>query len=256
MHVTLSELSHDTVFVGMGQFHLQVSHHLHVSVVKPPALGFLSTLMRQVVVGRPVYAVDGDDALAVGSLLKGDGIDEQIVIDMHRNLFLMMHPRTGHLLDRSRQAGMPILLDPQRPYRGMLIVKHQVDILHDDTFEVEGKFFFLLFLLLLRFLLRRFLVLLEGINHKLVVSSRVTTLLIQFGMQSLDRNLLYLHLAIQQCQHVYLDSKPFEFEHRAVLQVLHLQVIQSHVIREEADTDTVYRHLRLQLLLQHVGGIS
>lgn len=145
MHVTLSELSHDTVFVGMGQFHLQVSHHLHVSVVKPPALGFLSTLMRQVVVGRPVYAVDRDDALAVGSLLKGDSIDEQGVIDMHGSLFLMMNPRASHLLYRSRQALVPVFLYTQFPYSGMLLVKHQVDILHDDTLEVEGKFFFFFF---------------------------------------------------------------------------------------------------------------
>ena len=95
------------------------------------------------------------------------------------------------------------------------------------------------------------LVLLEGINDKLVVSHAVAVgcRLVETRRQSLDLGFCDIYLPLHQICQLELDAQLLQLQHIALLTVLDLQSVHEYVLAKDMDTDAVNLHLGLQVVL-------
>ncbi len=251
--VAFGENTADAVLVGMLQADLHARRHVEVAVVEPSAAGFARAFVGQMVVRRPVQAVEQHFPLPV-FLFIDHAADPQTIVHAHAFALLDVHP--GRL--RPEQFGMdvasPTLLQVHAAEDEMPVVVGHIHVFSLQFIEMERQL--LLFLPLFPVFLILFLRGLQRIEHELVVGSRVGPGLEELRPKTLDAHLFQPNLLTEQGPQADLGVQQLQAEHRSALTVLHTQVVEAHVVAEEAEAHAVDLHLRLQFLLQHLRGVD
>ena len=233
-----------------------VDHQVHIgddiqmAHVKPSALGLVRVLAGLVVVYLELQAADLQVVLPVILLVVKVSDAEGGCL----RTFLRLHlPLALQCLQFSR-GSKPAFVVLHLIEFHLIVIILQVDGCQLRILDVERERLLLLaFFLLVLILLLLGLVALEGIDDELIVGGAVLGL-VEPCPHTLDIGLGDDERIRQQLHHVYIQRQLVKGQHLPVLQILYLKAFEIDVLIEHVDARLVDLHLRLQLLLQFLGG--
>ena len=239
----------------MFQREVKVGNDVKMSCVEPSALRTSGITSRFAVVGLEVKTLH----LHVGELRLHVVYLQGV---LYGTFLCLTHPRGLEILDDEFQLLTRNFLQllagvfrPAETKQSQCVVAAVIAYVYVAEFQVvqlEGNL--LLGLLLFLVFRLRFLLLLKGVEHELVVGGGVGTLLEEVSLQSANLDRRNVHAAVKQRQHVGMHLKGVHVEHTALLAVVYFKTEEAYVTLEDVETYAVYLYVGAECLFKIVVG--